>query len=81
MPTIHLRKTNSEDADPPTVDWIVDFDDESGLCTSCETIQGEPSQAFIGKHIDFLEQWVAVGVVDGVAYHEIVEKMPEVPGE
>ena len=76
MSILHLRKTNSPDAEPPTVDWVVTFDDKTGICTACETIHGNPSQAFIGTHIDALDQWMAIGVVNGVAYHEIVEKMP-----
>jgi hypothetical protein len=81
LSVLHLRKTNSPGSDPPSVDWIATFDDKTGICTYCTTAEGEPSVAFIGKHRSFIDQWLDLGVVDGIAYHEIIEELPEVPGQ
>lgn len=75
MTILQLRKTNSHLASPRVVDWICTFDDTTKICTSCTTIEGEPSPAFLGRHIDFIEQWTNVGTVDGVAYHCIVDEL------
>ena len=75
MTTFHLRKTNSPGSNPRVVDWIATFDDDTGICTSCTTIEGKPSPAFLGRDIDFIDRWLNIGKVDGVAYHEIVDDL------
>jgi len=73
--TLHLRKTNSSESTPRVVEWICTFDDETGICTSCTTIEGKSSPAFIGKDREFIDLWLNIGKVDGVAYHEIVDDL------
>ncbi len=75
MTALHLRKTNSKNSFPRVVEWICTFDDTTGICTSCTTIEGESSPAFIGKHLEFIDHWLNAGKVDGVAYHEIVDNL------
>ena len=77
MPKFHLRKTNSPGSTPQTVDWIVSFDEKSGACISCDTLQGTPSPAFTKMNLSFLNYWVEIGKVDGVSYHEIVKDLTD----
>lgn len=72
MTTLHLRKVNNPCSSPHVVDWICDFN-KSEICTSCFLINGKPSIAFLGMPLSFVDQWVAIGTLDGIEYHQIVE--------
>jgi len=77
--TYHLKKKNSPESEINAVEWICTYDKE-GLCTDCRGLDGKASSAFIGTNIDFIDQWLTMGVVDGVNYHEIISidgKAPE----
>lgn len=77
MTALHLRKINSPFARPRVVDWICNFNDTTGYCTSCHTIKGKPSMAFLGMHISFIDEWVTAGNINGCEYHQVVENFDE----